>query len=223
MKANRLARDEKGDFGIGTMIIFIAMIVVAVVAATVIIETMNKLQSSAKSTGDQAITQVSSGLHVKSVLGDRTDTSLFTMPAVGGISRPGFMPEKVSSLVQRLNVLVELRAGSLPIDLDRTIFRIVTPRDVVTYAGTPLGKEETKSFSGVTSVRDNDGSLDNDHVLDHSGDIAAITIDVEDLGIGAGESFTIQIVPDVGGIATTTTVTMPLSYPHDAVQIALYP
>jgi len=224
MKANRLAKDEGGDFGIGTMIIFIAMIIVAVVAATVMITTMNKLQTAAEATGNEALQQMSSGVNIKNVLGSRMTAGIAAgIPGLGDLFGTTGIGERQSSFVQELDILVELRAGSLPINLDRTIVRVVTTTDVVNYAGEPMGDEDARSFVEITPVRDSEGSIAQDHALSKMGDIAAIKIDISDLGIGPGETFEIQIIPDVGGIPTVTGVRMPLAYAHDAAQIQLYP
>ena len=61
--------DEKGAMGVGTLIIFIAMVLVAAVAASVLIDTANTLQSQAQRTGDEAIQEVSSAFRVQDVYG----------------------------------------------------------------------------------------------------------------------------------------------------------
>ncbi|NPA74515.1 MAG: flagellin [Euryarchaeota archaeon] len=66
-------RKEKGEFGIGTLIIFIAIIIVAAVAASVIIETAYVLQQQAEKTGDIARQDVCTGFKAITVQGVRED------------------------------------------------------------------------------------------------------------------------------------------------------
>ena len=50
---------KKGDIGIGTLIIFISMILVAAIAAGVLIQTATSLQNTALLTGERSRSQVS--------------------------------------------------------------------------------------------------------------------------------------------------------------------
>jgi flagellin-like protein len=64
-----ISEDEEAAVGIGTLIVFIAMILVAAVAASVIMQTAENLQQRAYAVGKQTIRDVSSGLHVIDVTG----------------------------------------------------------------------------------------------------------------------------------------------------------
>ena len=59
--------DERGSIGIGAMIVFIALILVAAVASTVIIKTAEELQDRAEKTGDDTRDQISGKLLVTDV------------------------------------------------------------------------------------------------------------------------------------------------------------
>lgn len=61
--------NNNAAIGIGSLIIFIAMIVVAGIAASVIIQTMNSLEEQAMKTGQDTLTDISSGLKVIRVNG----------------------------------------------------------------------------------------------------------------------------------------------------------
>jgi flagellin-like protein len=59
----------RGQVGIGTLIIFIALVLVAAVAAGVLVNTAGELQSRASDTGDDAQAQVSNQIDVVSATG----------------------------------------------------------------------------------------------------------------------------------------------------------
>ena len=67
--------DDEGAIGIGTLIVFIAMVLVAAIAAAVLIDTAGNLQSRAKRTGEDAVDDVSGGIQVLNVEGQYDATS----------------------------------------------------------------------------------------------------------------------------------------------------
>jgi len=73
-----LARNVDGEFGaigIGAMIVFIAMILVAGIAASVLVTTSNTIQIQALATGQQTTKEVASGLSVFEICGKVNITS----------------------------------------------------------------------------------------------------------------------------------------------------
>jgi flagellin FlaB len=74
-----MRNDKRAEMGVGTMIIFIAMVLVAAVAASVLISTANDVREQATQTGVDAIRGVSSGYDVQYVSADVADNQVQTL------------------------------------------------------------------------------------------------------------------------------------------------
>ena len=96
LKRNK--NDEIGAIGIGAMIVFIAMILVAGIAASVLVTTSNTIQIQALATGQQTTKEVASGISVFEIAGK-----------VNG-----------SNDLNNLSITVKARPGSDGIDLNNT-------------------------------------------------------------------------------------------------------
>lgn len=89
-------RDTEGSIGIGAMIVFIALILVAAVASTIIIKTAEELQQNAENTSSDTRQQISGKVSVSDVyitttheaLGGvtGTDTDILTMTVIARVS-----------------------------------------------------------------------------------------------------------------------------------------
>src|SRR5882672_1861145 len=103
MKANQFVNhsNDKAEVGVGTLIVFIAMVLVAAVAAAVLINTTGTLQERAQSTGKEATQEVASNLKVYNVYGDVNGGKVDTLRINTGLSA-GAVPMDVHQLVVRL-------------------------------------------------------------------------------------------------------------------------
>ncbi|NJD76793.1 MAG: flagellin [Candidatus Methanoperedens sp.] len=159
MKANRncLKNNESGDIGVGTLIIFISMVLVAAVAAAVLIYTTGALQQKATKTSKEATQQISSNIIVDQVLGNRTDTS-------------GSVNDSIQSLIIRIKPDV----GTTSIDLRQVIITIMDKdyKYDLNYSSSGTG---SRMFT-ASAVRDEDGSFNVSTPVLNSGDLVAITI-----------------------------------------------
>jgi flagellin FlaB len=98
----RMRRDDRAEVGVGTLIVFIAMVLVAAVAAAVIIGTSGTLQQRAQTTGNEATQEVTSNLKVIGIDGLRNSTSVD---------------------VFTLNMKLALSSGSGDVDLNEMLIR----------------------------------------------------------------------------------------------------
>jgi len=96
--------DKKGEMGVGTLIVFIAMLLVAAVAAGVLIQTAGSLQEKSLATGQQARAQIS------------TNARVIEVSASDG--RQGNLTD--------FQQIIKLSPGSDPIKLDQIIFTFNT-------------------------------------------------------------------------------------------------
>ena len=90
-----LRKKDVGSIGIGAMIVFIAMVLVAGIAASVLIQTSTKLESQAMRTGQETTEEVSTGIAVFDI--------------------KGYAPD--SGNIDNMTITVRPRAGSADIDL----------------------------------------------------------------------------------------------------------
>lgn len=137
MKANKtfsIQKDTSAQVGIGTLIIFIAMVLVAAVAAAVLIQTSGTLQQKAQSTGKQATQEVSSNLQVKSIEGVRAKDSDVSL----------------SSTIDMLKLKISLNVGSSPVDVNQVVVSITdgTTANNLVYAGNDKSYASTGSSNG---------------------------------------------------------------------------
>ena len=99
----KFKNDKCGAIGIGAMIVFIAMVLVAGIAASVLIQTSTRLESQAMTTGEHTTAEVSTGIAIIDVQGHVNTTA---------------------SRLDKLAILVRPRAGSFDVDLSTTVLEL---------------------------------------------------------------------------------------------------
>jgi flagellin FlaB len=87
---SKIMKKDVGSIGIGAMIVFIAMVLVAGIAASVLIQTSTKLETQAMQTGSETTAEVASGIAVFDVLGYTASSSVdISLLAIGVRPRAG--------------------------------------------------------------------------------------------------------------------------------------
>ena len=126
-----LRKKDVGSIGIGAMIVFIAMVLVAGIAASVLIQTSTKLESQAMLTGQQTTQEVSTGMAVFDI--------------------KGYAPD--SGNIDQLVITVRPRAGSADIDIAEVFLELSnTDYKVIMNYDTGAAVNWNDSSSGVDDV-----------------------------------------------------------------------
>jgi flagellin FlaB len=188
--------DDEADVGIGTLIVFIAMVLVAAVAASVIMQTAENLQQRAYAVGKQTIRDVSTGLRVIGITG-YTDVN--------------------KTKLEYLAIAITPRAGSYDVDLNKTLLYIQLDNYSVLSLNlaskvnrvTEGGIFNTLNLSllnetnfGVISIHDRDDSIMKTNGISTT-DQAILIVNLTAVltttnGLMPGEVLEGKLVPDVG-------------------------
>jgi flagellin FlaB len=176
-----LDEEERGQVGIGTLIVFIAMVLVAAIAAGVLINTAGFLQTQAEATGEESTSQVSERLQVVSQSGTiATDAA--------GSGEKG---------ISNLEFVVASAPGAGNIDLDEVTVELVGLSGQETFQ---LDEDPPATNDIFTTPGDG-------NVLTDNSDRAEVTIDLESVSGGyaltEGGALTVTFTTAAGASTTT--------------------
>lgn len=199
-------RSERGQVGIGTLIVFIALVLVAAIAAGVLINTAGFLQSQAEATGQESTQQVSNQLNTVS-----------TTAAVADIPNSG--NTNTITAVETLTILTGIAPGSGDVDLEDVTIEYQGPDGTATLtSGTvantvELAAAPDSSEFGLIKQSVDGGLGDEQFVLRKNGDQIDIIVEFGpfDTGYGAirpGESAQLTITT-ASGSQTNIDVSVP--------------
>jgi flagellin FlaB len=179
--------------GIGVMIIFIAMVLVAGIVAYVILSTGSSLQIQSGNTGSQTVKEVSSGLKVSTIQGHDT-----------------------LGLIDKIVILITPRAGSPDIDLTGVLIELSDSeqKNVLAYSSSywvdgTTGLQnlfDVDAFSSVSSqygvivLIDDDGSCNQTTPVINRGDSVMLALNTTAILGGIGENVNIMgnVIPEEG-------------------------
>jgi flagellin FlaB len=185
--------EERGQVGIGTLIVFIALVLVAAIAAGVLINTAGFLQTQAESTGQESTQQVSDRIQINSAVGyeDAATANASTIDVV--------------------NLTVSLAPGAQPVELsDSTL-------EYVNDGQTTVVLDEANS--GIRSIESSDGV---DQTILNESSTLTISLSMDNLDSTIGEGETAQVTLNAPSGAQTETelnVPDPLSNPENGVML----
>jgi flagellin-like protein len=173
--------DERGQVGIGTLIVFIAMVLVAAIAAGVLINTAGFLQSKGSATGEEASAQVSNRINVVSAYGDvKSDY------------------DSGAANVTTVNLTVRQAAGADNINLSKSTLQWIGPDTAITLTHTnDDAGPETFNTSAVTDSNDQVLVNQSDRITVQT-NASAITTD----GLKAGEEVQLTLTTQFGSKTT---------------------
>jgi len=155
--------DNRGQVGIGTLIVFIAMVLVAAIAAGVLINTAGLLQAQAQQTGEETTAEVSDVVQIQEVVGsDVAATDYFGSSG------------SENGEINLLNVSVRLASGSDPINMSQASYTISSPRGNATVIS---GNNRTTPIQH-TAVQSLNASDDEKSVLKEQQDLLLVQIDL---------------------------------------------
>ncbi len=209
----KLKNEEIGSIGIGAMIVFIAMVLVAGIAASVLIQTSTKLESQAMRSGQETIAEVSTGIAVENIEGHKSGTTLYYIV-----------------------ISVRPRAGSSDVDLTEAVIEIsdASTKNILTYdSGTftdtsgingdifAAGNFVASAVQfGLIVLEDADGSCTGPSPVVNRGDHVLITINASSAfgGLSTRTDIFGQVIPEEGspGVIAFTT---PAAYPDTVVEL----
>ncbi|AXG06850.1 flagellin [Haloplanus rubicundus] len=199
-------RTERGQVGIGTLIVFIAMVLVAAIAAGVLINTAGFLQTQSEQTGQQSSAQVTDRLEPVSKTGNVSAYDYNNNSIRGSVA----VNNDTSLAVDNVSMVVQKSPGASDINMSATTFELIGPDGTDRFAFTN-GTAINKTRGDVRSLQDDDNSLNTTRdaglILNSRTDRLVVTINMTALDqngaydndpLEPGETLTLRVNTESG-------------------------
>lgn len=217
MKHRRMKNKDSGAVGIGTLIVFIAMVLVAAIAAAVLINTSGSLQDRANKTGQQATEDVSGGIKVQQM--------------------EGYVDTSNGEEMQILRFYLALYSGTEAINIesdlaihlswiDREIPSAGSVVDLTHVNSSGVGIEVERFDHNITvdphNSMQNSGSLDQDSLIYIDIVLPLLTSPPTGGGLDVASSGVIKFIVATGMTPTIMGFNVPNSFPAAGGWVPLY-
>jgi len=221
----RVKRNDNAMVGIGTLIVFIAMILVAAVAASVVIQTSENLQQKAQNVATQTIREISAGLVIEDIIG-YTNSNKTIITHLALTIRPRAGSNDIDLSLCTLSILYE-NLSILTLDTN-LISNVNTDNKSIFETPISAGSNNTilagssRTTFGVISLHDPDGSVIATHGI-NSGDRIILIINLTALipsegGLPPRQGFSGEILPETGAPGVFD-ITSPAVFSHRVIPL----
>ncbi len=178
--------NRRAQAGVGTLIIFISLVLVAGIAASLLLQTSSKLQQKASATGAQAIKEVSTGAKIHSVV--------------------GYSQTPSSGKIDKLILTVALSSGSEELNLGDVVLSYSAGE---VYIASITFNSSATALNGAADFYNSSVKGNGDEVLEQ-GEIVELHFWIEDSAprqLSANAEFSITVAPKRGSTSTVKTRT----------------
>ncbi len=204
-----LIKNEEAQAGVGTLIIFIAMVLVAAVAAAVLIQTSGVMQSKSTTTTKEAAAAIGENIVIEAVDGYRSSST--------------------TPYLNFLNITIKTAAGGSDIDLTKVLLTAKSSAATVNlnYNSTTLSASQFR----VVQLRGSSAMGSGDTLYFYStattpvlkaGDLVKLVVNSSAAGLNLAQtgSLTVTLSPEKGA-----TISLPSTLPAfgDSTSISIYP
>jgi flagellin FlaB len=207
-----LKANFNADIGIGALIIFIAMILIAGITASVMIQTMNTLQQQAVLTSEETLKEISSGVKVTYVSGYVNNSTISQLAIF-------ISPTTASDDIDLTYAMLSLTDSSSKVILNYTITCFTTSVSNGLFGSLNASNLSVSNY-GILVIRDIDSSCTAASPIINDEDLVVLLVNTSKCfsGIGTRTSVSGEIYPE-HGIRGVISFTTPSSYINKIIDL----